>query len=70
MREVRNYGKRDQSHPSPGKPPPMLERGRRRAIGEKGRPKRMRKSGLGACRSVDESLDDSVEQSGNQSQDQ
>jgi hypothetical protein len=69
MRAVRKYGKRDQSHAGHSQPSPMGEGSRRRAIGKKAHPHRMRKSELGGSGGVDQSLDDSVEQSGYQSED-
>jgi hypothetical protein len=67
MCKVRKYGMRDQSHPRGSEPPSMGKCGRR-AIRKKAGPHRMWESELDQCGGVDEPLDDSVEESGNQSQ--
>ena len=64
------YRKRDQSHAGCGQPSPMRERSRYCTIREKTHPHRTRKREPGGSTGVDEPLDHSVEQAGNQSQDQ
>lgn len=70
VREVREYRKHDQSHAGRGQPSLMWERRLCRTIREKTQPHRTREREPGGCTGVDESLDHSVEQAGNQSQDQ